>query len=55
MCFSPANEKSYVPTALGSYVWTATEVAISYALYLNVPKGNLRNCEKSPKPSLIIF
>lgn len=51
MCFRLANEKSYVPTTLESYVWTVTEVAIYYALYLHVPKGHPRNCEKWPKPS----
>lgn len=40
--FTPANENSYVPTALGSYVWTATQVAISYALYLHVSTGQVR-------------
>lgn len=38
--FTPANENSYVPTALGSYVWTATELAISCALYLHVSTGH---------------
>ena len=26
--FKPSNDNSYAPTALGSYVWTATEVTI---------------------------
>lgn len=38
--FTPVNENSYVPTTLGSYVWTETEVAISYALYLHVSTGH---------------
>ena len=38
--FTPANENSYEPSALGSYVWTATEVVISCALYLHVPTGH---------------
>lgn len=40
--FTPANENSYVPTALGSYVWRATEVAISCALYLHVSTEHAR-------------
>lgn len=53
--FTPANENSYVPIALGSYVWTGTEDAISYALYLRVSTGHARNCEKWPNPSFVIF
>lgn len=40
--FIPANENSYVPTALGSCVWTVTEVAFSCALYLHVSAGRAR-------------
>jgi len=36
----PANENSYVATALGSYVWTDAEVVISYALYLHITTGH---------------
>lgn len=38
--FTPANENSYVPITLGSYVWTATEVTVSNALYLHVSTGH---------------
>lgn len=39
----PANENSYVPTALGSYVWrAATEPVVFYALYLHVSTGQAR-------------
>lgn len=38
--FTPANENSYVPTALGSHVWTAPESAASCALYLPVSRGH---------------
>lgn len=40
--FTPANENSYVPTALGPYVWTATELALSCALYHHVATGQGR-------------
>lgn len=38
--FSSASDNSYVPTALGSYMRTATGVTISCALYLHVSPGH---------------
>lgn len=54
--FIPVNENSYVLTALGSYVWTETEVAISHALYLHISAGHakiVKNDQTSVLQSLL--
>lgn len=44
--FTPAIDNSYVPTALGSYVWKATEVVISDASSPFMIKGHAGNSSK---------
>lgn len=51
--FTPANDNSYVPTAVGSYVWKATKVAVSDASYPFMTEGHAGNSSSILKGILI--